>query len=84
MLIGGFAVLAPVTYAAIALKWYYGQQARLGEYFDRVARSKLDTQGVALFYFWVFLLALAGILALIGLFLYESAIIKAGQDVPNA
>jgi len=26
----------------------------------------------------------AAILALIGLFLYESAIIKAGQDVPNA
>ena len=84
MLIGGFAVLAPVTYGALALKWYYGQQARLGDSFDQVALSKFDTQVEALFFFWLYLLTLAGILALVGLFLYESAIIKAGQDVPNA
>ncbi|MBK8541500.1 MAG: polysulfide reductase NrfD [Ardenticatenia bacterium] len=84
MLIGGFAVLAPVTYGAIALKWYYGQRASLGDHFDLVASTKLDTQLGTLMSTWLSLLSLAAILALVGLFLYESAIIKAGQDVPNA
>ena len=81
MLIGGFAVLAPVTYGAIALNWFYGQ---LGDSVDPETLALLNPQFSALISNWLSLWPLAGILALVGLFLYESAIIKAGQDVPNA
>lgn len=84
MLTCGLAVLAPVGYGMIAIWWFYEQQHLQGDSFDPTAQVRLNEQFMMLFLTWLALASLAALSALVGLYLYESAIIKAGQDVPNA
>ncbi len=84
--LGGLASIGPVTYIGLGLSWLRAESHRLGQ-IDRDTRDQqelLSSQWMLLVSILPVILAIAAILALVGLFLYESAIIKAGQDVPNA
>ena len=70
------AITGPLTYEALMWRWHL----RYGDVIGDVPILFAEVTGLA----WLMLYALAALVALIGLFLYESAIIKAGQDVPNA
>lgn len=70
------AITGPVTFEALLRRSYLQSGYRNGD----VPILFAEVTGLA----GLVLYALAAILALIGLYLYESAIIKAGEDVPNA
>lgn len=84
MLIGGLASLGPATYAIAAVYWLNTRYQEVGDRWDRTVYANIDAQFGTIMYAGLVLAVAAAILALIGLFLYEAAIIKAGQDVPNA
>jgi hypothetical protein len=84
--IGRLACLGPATYMGLVLAWYYTESNRLRllEIDTKDKQDALSHQLMLASGIWVILTILAAILALISLFCYESAIIKAGQEVGNA
>ncbi len=81
----GIASVGPVIYVGVSLAWYFTESKRLSPLEAATGGQSILTGQLMLSWgIWGIFLTVAAILALIGLFLYESAIIKAGQDVPNA
>lgn len=82
------AGIAMLTLFASILAWLTGVVVMAADESDAIfsdaASSSMETLITTVSVVTPWVTTSASILALVGLFLYESAIIKAGQDVPNA
>ena len=86
--LAAFAGMAMLAVLVGVLMWLTGVAVMAVDgsesYFSNAASDRLDTMIATIMASAPLVTTLAAVLALVSLFLYESAIIKAGQDVPNA